>query len=150
MINLNLTGNGYFAPPGGYPFRLVDSGDVLASGVVRKGVVSVSAVLRTESGLADAHLALYEPPATLNADDGALVDQEDITGLGTTAQTLTIAIPTSTVAQLYVVRLWVDGITGIEKRSKRVSEGGGGNPNTFVLFTEFINTGVLVDSMTVA
>ena len=127
-MNASLSGNAWFSVPGGYPFRFWAGTDTLATGFIPKWVTSISATLQTELGTCNAHLALYTPPTTSGGNDGALVfypaatanaaalpAQTDLIGLSTTAQTITLAIPSGTTIQpqTYVVRLWVDGIVGI-------------------------------------
>lgn len=129
-MRLNLSGNDAFAPAGGYPFRLWEGGQTIAEGVISKRVASVSATVYAQRGTIDAHLALYEPPTTVTSNvpdaDGALVVdldpddqtlilkayQADAEGVGLTETTLTVDVPTNRARQSYVVRLWVDNITG--------------------------------------
>lgn len=123
-ITMNLSGNGYFGVPGGYPMRLSAIGQTLMSGVVPKGTVSVSAVLYADK-TASAHLAIYAMPTTATngvpGSDGAPITDLDSTGvvsktyqadasLLNTSQTLTLTLPITKAPAPYVVRLWVDGI----------------------------------------
>lgn len=124
---LNLSGNGVFAPAGGYPLRLWVGGQLMAEGVISKAVTQVTATVYAEAGIADAHLAIYAPPSTSGgADEGRIEDldpddatvilkayQEDALAVGQTETTLTIDMPTNRAPQTYVVRLWVDNLTGL-------------------------------------
>ncbi len=125
-LRLNLSGNALMAPAGGYPFRLWDGGQTIAEGVVPKDVTQATAVVYAEAGFADAHLAIYEMPSAVSGADGAkLVDrdpeddrvvvktyQADALATGQTETTLTLNMPTNRAPSSYVLRLWVDNITG--------------------------------------
>lgn len=125
-VKVNLSGNGVLAPPGGYPLRLWSGGQTMIEGVVGKSVTSVSATLYTEAGTADIHLAIYSPPSTAGgADEGRVEDldpddativlkayQADAEEVGQTATTLELDMPTNRTPQTYIVRLWVDNVTG--------------------------------------
>ena len=124
---LNLTGNGVLVPAGGYPLRLWVGGETMAEGVINKRVTKVSVTVYAEAGVADAHLAIFAPPSTSNgSDEGRIEDldpddarvilkayQADAESVGQTETTLELDIPTNRAPQTYVVRLWVDGITGL-------------------------------------
>ncbi len=110
MLNLNLNAAGTFSVCGGYPFRLLPAGDYVASGVIDKTVSSVSAIVQTEAGSANVHLGLFTMPATSTDGDNASLVQTDAVVTGT-PQTVTVTVPTAAPA-CYVVRLWVDSITG--------------------------------------
>ena len=123
-ISMNLSGNGYFGVPGGYPVKLSAIGQTSMVGVVPKGSLSVSAVLYADKA-ATAHIAIYAMPTTatngIPGADGALITDLDSTGvvsksyqidlaLLATSQTLTLTLPITKAPAPYVVRLWVDGI----------------------------------------
>ena len=123
-ISMSLAGNGYFGVPGGYPVRLSAIGQMMLSGVVPKGSLSVSAVLYADN-IATAHIAIYAMPTTATSGvpgaDGALIVDLDSTGavsrtyqtdaaLLNASQTITLTLPTTKAPAPYVVRLWVDGI----------------------------------------
>ncbi len=115
MINCNLTSNGYFAPPGGYPFRL-SVGQDTATGFIPKGITTVQATVKPNY-VADLHLAIYTAPTAAGGDDGALVLQVDALATTTLGATLTLTVPASTslvpVAPAeYIVRLWYDNALG--------------------------------------
>ncbi len=115
MINCNLTSNGYFAPPGGYPFRLY-VGQETAAGFIPKGIVTVIAAVKPDY-VADVHLAIYTAPMTSGGDDGALVLQVDALATTSKGATLTLTIPASTslvpiAPAEYIVRLWYDNALG--------------------------------------
>lgn len=109
---MNLNAGATFTVPSGYPIRLLPAWDTMLSGVIPKSVAAVSATLQTESGTARAHLAIYTMPTTVNGSDQALVAQTDLAGLTSVAQTMTVTIPTTVAPACYIVRLWVDSITG--------------------------------------
>jgi hypothetical protein len=129
-LRLNLSGNALMAPAGGYPFRLWDGGQLMAEGIVTKSVTQVTATLYAESGVADAHMAIFTMPqavtlSVLDADGEKLVDrdpeddelilktyQADALAVGQTETTLTLDMPTNRARSPYVLRLWVDNITG--------------------------------------
>lgn len=110
-INMNLSANSVYTVPGGYPVRLLPAWDSMLSGVAPKTATSVSATVATESGTANAYLALYTMPTTSGGNDGAQVAIASIIGLTATAQTMTVSVP-SGAPTCYVVRIWVDTITG--------------------------------------
>lgn len=105
MINANLTSNGYFAAPGGLPFRLYPGQDT-AQAFIPAGIVTVTATVVPDY-IANVHLAIYYPPTTSNGSDGALVSQVDASAVTASGTTLTLTVPSSTSAT-YVVRLWYD------------------------------------------
>lgn len=160
-MRLNLSGNDAFAPAGGYPFRLWQGGQTIAEGVISRRVSSVSATVYAERGTADVHLALYEAPTTITNNtpdaDGALVvdlDPDDATvvlkayqagadSVGLTETTLTVEVPTNRARQTYVVRLWVDNITG------RVADDEDRDADSSVTDEAEIPTGVYVTDMSV-
>ena len=111
---MNLNPGGRFSVPGGYPVRLLFARDVFLSGVVPKGTTSVTATLQTESGKANAHLGVFYMPSSVGGTDGAPISQVDITGLTSTSTSFSISMPdpTANAPSCYVVRLWVDSITG--------------------------------------
>lgn len=113
-MNANLCGNGYLSPAGGFPFRLTPQADGFLQGVLPKGTTQVNAVLAMEAGSCNAHLAIYATPTTTQplGSDGALALQVDLTGIRTQAQTLTLNVPTTGIPATYVVRLWIDSVTG--------------------------------------
>jgi hypothetical protein len=101
--------------------------------VVPKGAVSVTATVKavlgttptgtgaaavanTVVGAPNVYLALFSAPQTSGGADGAEVagTRATVTGLANTGASLTTAIPsTSSTAPIpYIVRLWVDGLTG--------------------------------------
>lgn len=108
---MNLNPGGLFSVPGGFPLRLLAARDAMLSGVITSAVSSVSATVQTESGTANAYLALYTMPTTSNGSDNAQVAVTTVSGLTSTAQTMTVAVPSNAQA-CYVVRLWVDTVTG--------------------------------------
>jgi hypothetical protein len=124
---LNLSGNGILAPAGGYPLRLWAGGQMMAEAVLSKDVTQVTATVYAEAGIADAHLAIYAPPSTSSGSDNGRIedlDPEDATiilkayqtdeaAIGQTATTLVLDMPTNRERQTYVLRLWVDNITGL-------------------------------------
>lgn len=97
-----------------------------AEGVVNKSVSKVSASLYVESGVCDAHLAIYAAPTTTGGSDGALLQdlddddativlktyQSDAVGVGLVEKTLELDMPTNRQPSTYIVRLWVDNLTG--------------------------------------
>lgn len=159
---VNLTGNGMFAPAGGYPFRLWAGGQTMIEGVIPKSVATVTATVYAEQGTADAHLALYEAPTSITSNvldpDGALVvdlDPDDSTlvikeyksdaeGVGLTETTLSVDVPTNRAPATYIVRLWVDGITG------RVADDTDRDDDGLTSDEPMIPTGVYVTDMRVA
>lgn len=144
MINMNLNSAGYFSTPAGYPVRLSKATDTMLSGVLPNTYTTVSAVIQTEKGTANAHLALYTMPTTSGGNDGALVVQSDLVGLSTSQQTLTVTAPTSGLPTTYVVRLWVDSIAG--SNPETISRDG----TTAASALPSVPTGVKVASVTVA
>ena len=114
MINLNLAWNGYLVPPTGFPFRLTPQIDNTMTGVLPNWATQVDAVLSADAGTVDAHAAIYSSPTTTQplGSDGALVEQVDLTGIGASEQTLTLAIPAPLVPTVYVFRIWIDNQTG--------------------------------------
>lgn len=143
-INANLNAGATFTVPGGYPIRLLSAWDSMLTGVIPQTVASVSAVVQTELGTASAHLAIYTMPATVGAADGAAVAQTDLTGLTSVAQTITVTVPTTVTPACYVVRLWVDAVTG--SNAETVSRDG----VTAVANEPRVPVAVKVTSMTVA
>jgi len=159
---LNLSGNAKFAPAGGYPFRLWPGGQLVAEGVVPRSAASVTAVVYSQSGTADVHLAIYEAPTSITSNvlssDGALVvdlDDDDATivvksyradalAVGLTETTLSVAMPTNRAAQTYVARLWADNITG------RVIDSVDRDVDGLTSDETLLPTGVYVTSMDVA
>lgn len=111
-LQMNLSAGGVYTVPRGYPVRLLPAWESMMSGVVPKYTSAVSAIVQTESGTAIAHLALYTMPTTSGGVDQALVAQTDVTGLTSTAQTITVSVPASAAPACYVVRLWVSSIAG--------------------------------------
>lgn len=99
---------------------------MMAEGVVPKHVTSVTAGVYTETGTADVHLAIYAAPSTVGGADGELIVtrdvdddslitksyQEDAAAIGSEAQTLTLTMPIDRAPAVYIVRLWVDAVTG--------------------------------------
>lgn len=129
MINANLTSNGQFSPPGGFPFSL-NAGETTVQAFVPKGTVSVVAQVKPDY-VADLHLALYTAPSVSNGDDGTLVTQVDSLAVTTAGATLTVTIPASTdltpvAPKEYVVRLWFDnalgGVTDTVARDSAVTD----------------------------
>ena len=131
MLNANLCDNGTFVVPGGLPVTLWQGGETILSGVLPKGAGGLTATVRSAIGvtpggsgkapaangasLANVHLALYAAPTTSGGGDGALVGSVQlIAGLGTTVQTISVAVPdpTANAPATYVWRLWVDGLVG--------------------------------------
>lgn len=113
MIAMNLNSAASFGVPRGFPLRLVASNDSVLSGVIPPGVASVTATLATETGTANAHLALCTMPTSATGSDLAVVVQADLLGVTTKAgQSLTVVVPLAALPCCYVVRCWVDGITG--------------------------------------
>jgi hypothetical protein len=111
-VKANYCANGYLSPPTGYPVRLYLGGDTLVSGVIPAGFTTVTAIVATESGTADVHLALYEMPSATGGDDGESVGTTDATGVTSAQQTLTIDIPvTSGAPTPYAFKLWIDGLS---------------------------------------
>lgn len=113
MINCNLTSNGQFAPPGGYPFRLYVGQDT-AQAFIPKHTVSVTAIIAPEY-VADVHMALFTPPATSGDGDGAPVEDTQVDVLAATPSspaTITVTIPTDVAPAEYIVRLWYDNALG--------------------------------------
>lgn len=116
MIAMNLNSAASFGVPRGFPLRLVASNDSVLSGVIPPGVASVTTTLATETGTANAHLALCTMPTSATSATGsdlAVVVQADLLGVTTKAgQSLTVVVPLAALPCCYVVRCWVDGITG--------------------------------------
>lgn len=109
MINCNLTGNNYFTPPGGFPFRLY-KGQETAQAFVPKGTVTVVAVVAPEY-VADVHMALFTAPSSTTGSDGAPISGTQVDSLAVPSSqpaTLTVTIPTTSAPAEYVVRLWFD------------------------------------------
>jgi hypothetical protein len=91
---------------------------MMAEGVLPPTVTSVTAKLKTEQGTASAHMAIYTMPTTTTAQqDNASVEQEELTGIGVTESTLTLTCPTDVIPTPYVLRLWVDNLTGLESET---------------------------------
>ena len=125
-LRFNLTGNGQLAPAGGYPVRLWEGAETMIEGVIGPSANKVEASVYAEAGTVDAHLALYLAPTTVAGADGGRVEdldpddatlivkayQDDATAIGQTETALLVEVPTNRVRQSYVVRLWVDNITG--------------------------------------
>lgn len=110
---MNLNAGNLMAVPGGYPIRLLTAIDAFLSGVVPKAAVSVTAIVQPEFGSANVHLALYAMPSTTTGSDGAQVARTDVVGAtSTTPTTVVVTAPTGVLPAPYVVRLWVDGVTG--------------------------------------
>ncbi|HJU21570.1 MAG TPA: hypothetical protein VJ891_03605, partial [Casimicrobiaceae bacterium] len=114
--NVNLCPNGYLTPPAGYPIRLWLGGELMLSGVVPKGAASISVTAKCEMGTANAHLAIFTAPTTSGGNDNGLVAEVDAS-LNASSQTMTLTIPSSSstppvAPATYVVRFWVDTITG--------------------------------------
>lgn len=107
-----LAANGNMLVANGYPVRLLPALESMMQGVIPKGIASVSAVVATESGTANAHIGLFAMPTTSGGNDNAVIAQTDILGLTSSQQTMTVAIPTTALPACYVVRVWVDSITG--------------------------------------
>jgi hypothetical protein len=133
VLALNLAGNGYLTPPGGYPFVLWAGGQTFANGAIPKGASSITAtvianggVTPTGSGSApanankgapNAYLALFAMPTSSGGADGAEVAGTRVTVIGMSAlqsSTLTCTVPSTSSAApaCYIARLWVDGLSG--------------------------------------
>lgn len=146
MIAMNLNSAASFGVPRGFPLRLFAAGDSVAVGVIPPWVASVTAMLATELGAANAHLALCTMPATAGGSDLAVVAQSDLVGLTTkTGQTIAVTVPVGALPCCYVVRLWVDGITS--RGSDVIARDGGATP---LANQPAIPVGVLVASVVVA
>lgn len=128
-VVLNLTPNGALVPPLGFPIVLSRQNETVAEGVLAKYAASVTATVVNVQGVtpagsgtaptasnaataANVHLALFATPTTSGGADGAIVEQTDLVGLGAVEQTITVSVPESTAPATYIVRLWVDGLTG--------------------------------------
>lgn len=113
MIQMNLNAGNMMAVPGGYPLRVLPAVDSFLSGVVPKVATAVTAVVQPELGAANVHLALYAMPITSGGGDNGQVARTDLTGVtSTTPTTISVSVPSGVVPVPYIVRLWVDGITG--------------------------------------
>ena len=142
--NLNLCPNGYFTPPAGFPIRLWVGGDTMLSGFIPKGASSIVVTAKCESGSANAHLAIFSAPTVSGGNDNGNVAQVDGV-LSASAQTLTISIPNASstppvAPATYVVRFWVDTITGRVPGAVRTGNGP----------ADAIPSGVVVTSMQVS
>jgi hypothetical protein len=112
-MHMGLNAGGMMAVPGGYPLRLLPALDSMLSGVIPPTALGVTAVVKPELAAANVHLALYAMPTASGGGDQALVAQADALGITSAAQsTIAISVPMGTLPTPYVVRLWVDGITG--------------------------------------
>jgi hypothetical protein len=121
------------APPRGYPFTLSAQGEVFANGVIPKGLATVTATVKAVLGVTaggagaatvanmflgapNVYCALFAAPSAVGGTDGAEVAGTRGTMLGLTAQaqTVTATVPSSnsTAPAVYILRLWVDGLTG--------------------------------------
>lgn len=139
---MNLNAGASFGVPRGFPVRLSAAGESILSGVIPRGIASVTATLATEIGTASAHLALCTMPTTSGGNDNAIVAQSDVTGLTTKAgQTISISVPDVTLC--YIVKLWVDKIAG--SSSDTISRDG----STAAANEPRIPSGVVVSSITV-
>lgn len=142
---MNLNSGGSFSVPRGYPVRLFAAGESMLTGVIPRGITSVTATLATEIGQANAHIGLFTMPSSSGGSDLAPVVQTDLTGLTTKAgQTISVAVPTTVAPACYVVKLWVDGITGTA--TDTISRDG----VTLVANEPAVPTGVLVSSIVVS
>lgn len=143
-LNMALTGNGYFAVVGGWPARLLAARETMLSGVVPKLTLTVSANVYTEAGTANVNLGLYTMPTTSGGQDGALVTSTTVSAT-TLPQTVTLTVPDQTAASplCYVVRLWVDSITGSSEDT--VSRDG----STAVASEPYVPVAVVVSSVSV-
>lgn len=111
MLACNLTANGKFAAPQGYPFRLTVGQDI-AQAFVPKGIVSIVATVKPDFK-ADIHLAIYTAPSSSGGVDGAPVQQIDsMAATAANPATLELTIPTNVATAEYVVRLWFDNAIG--------------------------------------
>ena len=142
--NVNLCPNGYLTPPTGYPIRLWIGGDLMLSGFLPKGASSISVTAECETGIANAHLAIFTAPTTSGGNDNALVAEVDAV-MSATAQTMMLNIPNASSTPpvqpvTYVVRFWVDTITGTTLGAVRTGSGA----------ADLVPTGVVVTSMMVA
>ena len=142
---MNLTGNAYYSVAGGFPFRLISSGDSLLSGVVPKLTSTVVASVQAESGTADVHMGIFTMPMTSGGNDNAIVLQVDSIGVDVNGETLTLTVPdqTTSAPTCYVLRLWCDNVSG--SSAETVSRDG----PTSVANLPRIPTGVLVNSVQV-
>lgn len=142
-IAVNLNAGGTFSAPRGYPVRLVRGGETIMSGVIPRGVASVTATLATEVGTASAHLALYAMPSVSGGPDLAPVAQVDLILTTKAGQSLTVTVPSGLAPAAYVVRLWVDAISG------SIADTIGRDGSTPVASEPRVPTGVLVSSISV-
>lgn len=121
-LRFNLTGNGLLAIPGGYPIKLWTPGETVASGVLPKGILTVSADVYA-SKTATFHIALVTAPTTSGAADGAVVTDVDTEGdvtktyqtdqdIDSVESTVSLTLPTDRAPAIYVVRFFADNITG--------------------------------------
>lgn len=94
MLKLNLSQNGRFAPPGGWPLGLNAQISRHASGVCPSTVSLVTANVQADLQ-ADVHLALFSAPLTVNASDSVLLAQTDALAVSTSAQDITVTVPSS-------------------------------------------------------
>lgn len=92
-IRLNLSGNGYFASPSGWPLRLCQQTDLSASGTVSRRYSTISATLYADKE-ASVTMALYSAPLLVGGSDNALLASATTDGVLSTEQTLTLEIPT--------------------------------------------------------
>ncbi len=157
-LRLNLSGNDYLAPAGGYPFRLWPGGKLMAEGVIPKHAKTVTASVYTESGSSDVHLAIYATPSESRGADGELIVtrdedddslilqtyQADANAIGSEAQDLTLTLPTDREPAVYVVRLWTDNITG------QIAETADRDDDSTASDEPAIPTGVVVESVVIA
>ncbi len=121
-MRLCSTGGVLFAVAGGYPFALNTAGHMDARFVVPRNATSIGVDLYADLS-ALVHLTLYAAPSTADGDDGAVIVDRDSTGavsktyqtdatVLTSAQTITLTLPTGRAPTVYVARLWIESITG--------------------------------------
>lgn len=124
-IFANRTMTNVLSPPHGWPVRLSVGQDTVIWCLVDKTITTITA---TAAALKTATLkmALFNAPATAGSGDGTLVVDYDTDGvtvltsysaslnLGTIETSLALNVPdiSTHVAKAFVVKLWVESITG--------------------------------------
>jgi hypothetical protein len=116
----------------------------MLSGFIPKGASSITVTAKCESGTANAHLAIFVAPTVSGGSDNGNVAQVDVV-LSASLQTITLTIPNASSTPpvslgTYVVRFWVDTITGRVPGAVRTGNGP----------ADSIPSGVVVTSMQVS
>src|SRR5437879_6022702 len=93
MLPLNLAGNGYLSPAGGYPLRLSAASDSVAAGLFPRAYTTATAVVAADT-IWLAHLGIFIPPMFSGGSDLGVIAQSDLL-ITATKTPITVTLPTA-------------------------------------------------------